>query len=293
MSDNTSTLAPSAPAPALPEPGSLVARLVGVIFSPRATFAKLVPKAPWLGALAVVTLLTAGGQYAFLSTEVGQEAMVDQQIHQAELRNGGNINQQTIDTFEGLKTKNRYIVAVSILIVGPIMTFVFAGIYFGVFNALLGGDASYKQVLAIVTHSGAVNVSPPGRLPHLCGLMMPLVFSHFSLGEKRPKISVPAGLVARISRATLASSNTCWLIRSTSSKFARMPSSMMRRSIFTMCACRIWRRFTTSVICMRVRSSFCCAFTAKMLTWLVSISPSTSAGMFASGRGARSSSTNA
>ncbi len=79
MSDNTSTLAPSASAPAVPEPGSLVARLAGVIFSPGATFAKLVPKAPWLGALAVVTLLTAGGQYAFLSTEVGQEAMVDQQ----------------------------------------------------------------------------------------------------------------------------------------------------------------------------------------------------------------------
>jgi hypothetical protein len=158
MSDNTSTLAPSASTPAVPAPGSLVARLVGVIFSPGATFAKLVPKAPWVSALAVVTLLTAGGQYAFLSTEVGQDAMVDQQVHQAELRNGGNITQQQIDMFDGLKTKNRYIVGVSILIVGPIMTFVFAGIYFGVFNALLGGDASFKQVLAIVTHSGAVNI---------------------------------------------------------------------------------------------------------------------------------------
>src|SRR4051812_8628557 len=116
MSDNTSTLAPSASAPAVPPPGPLVARLAGVIFSPRATFAKLLPKAPWIGALAVVTLLTAGDQYAFLSTDVGQEAMVDQQIHQAELRNGGNITQQQIDMFEGLKTKNRYIVGVSILI---------------------------------------------------------------------------------------------------------------------------------------------------------------------------------
>ena len=158
MSDATSTLPPSASAPVVAAPGSLVARLAGVIFSPRATFAKLIPKAPWLGALAVVTLLTAGGQYAFLSTEVGQTAMVDQQIHQAELRSGGNITQQQIDLFESLKTKNRYIVAISILIVGPIMTFVFAGIYFGVFNALLGGDASFKQVLAIVTHSGAVNI---------------------------------------------------------------------------------------------------------------------------------------
>jgi Yip1 domain len=158
MSDTTSTPTPSAPAPTVPAPGSLVVRLIGVIFSPRETFAKLVPKAPWLSALAVVTLLTAGGQYAFLSTEVGQQAMVDQQIHQAEIRNGGSITQQQIDMFDGLKTKNRYIVGISILIVGPIMTFVFAGLYFGVFNALLGGDASFRQVLAIVTHSGAVNI---------------------------------------------------------------------------------------------------------------------------------------
>jgi len=44
------------------------------------------------------------------------------------------------------------------VIVGPIMTFIFAGIYFGVFNAMLGGDATYKQVLAVTTHAGAINV---------------------------------------------------------------------------------------------------------------------------------------
>lgn len=153
MSDNASVVAPAAPAP-----GSLIARLIGVIFSPRDTFARIIPAAPWIGALALVTLVMAGGQYAFLSTEVGQDAMVDQQVHQAELRSGGNINQQQLDMFESLKTKNRYIVGGSILIVGPIVTFLFAGIYFGVFNAMLGGDATYKQVLAIVTHSGAVNL---------------------------------------------------------------------------------------------------------------------------------------
>ncbi len=106
---------------------------------------------------------------------------------------------------------------------------------------------------------------------------MPLVFSHFNSLEKRPRMSVPAGLVARISRAAPASCHTCVLMRSTSSKSARMPSSMMRRSMLTMWACRILRRFTTSVICMRVRNSLACAFTAKMLTSLVSMSSSTAA----------------
>ena len=106
-------------------------------------------------------------------------------------------------------------------------------------------------------------------------------------------MSVPAGLVARISRAAEAICQTCVLMRSTSSKSARMPSSMMRRSMFTMCAWRILRRLTTSVICMRVRNSLGCAFTAKMLTSLVSMSSRISAGMSVSGRGARSSRTKA
>ena len=106
-----------------------------------------------------MTLLTAGGQYAFLSTEVGQEAMVDQQIHQAELTERRQ-HQPAADRHVREPEDEEPVLssAVSILIVGPIFTFVFAGIYFGVFNALLGGDASYKQVLAIVTHSGAVNI---------------------------------------------------------------------------------------------------------------------------------------
>ena len=60
-----------------------------------------------------------------------------------------------------------------------------------------------------------------------------------------------------------------------------------------MCACRILRRFTMSVICMRDFSSLRCTRTAKMLTWLVSMSAAISGGSSISGRGARSSSTNA
>ena len=154
MSDTTPAVAPALS----PAPGSLVSRLIGVIFSPRDTFARLIPPAPWFGALAVVTLLIAAGQFAFLSTPVGQDATTDASIHQAELRGGGNITQAQIDNIEKVGPYMRYIVPGSILIIGPIMTFLFAGIYFGVFNAMLGGDATYKQVLAVVTHSGAINL---------------------------------------------------------------------------------------------------------------------------------------
>jgi hypothetical protein len=147
----------SAAAPAAPAPGSVVTRLVGVIFSPRETFARIVPKAPWFAAMLVITLLTAGGQYVFLNTEVGQTAMVDQQIHQIEVRSG-SVTQAQIDQAEKFGPFMKYVVPGAILVMGPIFTFVFAGLYFGVFNAMLGGDASFKQVLAVVAHSGAVNI---------------------------------------------------------------------------------------------------------------------------------------
>jgi hypothetical protein len=58
-----------------------------------------------------------------------------------------------------------------------------------------------------------------------------------------------------------------------------------------MCAWRMCRRFTMSVICMRERSSLVCTCTAKMETCEVSMSASTAAGISISGRGAKSSST--
>jgi len=42
---------------------------------------------------------------------------------------------------------------------------------------------------------GAVKISPPGRLPHLSGVMIPLVLSHFSFGESSASNSVPLGVL--------------------------------------------------------------------------------------------------
>ena len=44
------------------------------------------------------------------------------------------------------------------LIVSPIVAAVFAGILLGIFNALLGGDANFKQVFSILLFSNAVTV---------------------------------------------------------------------------------------------------------------------------------------
>ena len=49
-----------------------------------------------------------------------------------------------------------YFTAAFQLVMLPLMATVISAIALGVFNALLGGDASFKQVFAVVAHSGVI-----------------------------------------------------------------------------------------------------------------------------------------
>ncbi len=141
----------------LAAPMSLPARLAGVIFSPAATFKSIAAHPKWLGAFLVVLLALSGAQFAFLSTKVGQEAMLDQQMKRIESM-GGTVTQQQEEQQEKMLPFMRYIVGGATLVFGTVMTFAFAGILYAVFTAMMGGEASYKQVLAVTTHAGAVQL---------------------------------------------------------------------------------------------------------------------------------------
>jgi hypothetical protein len=51
----------------------------------------------------------------------------------------------------------RYITLASTVILAPVITFALAGVLYAVFNAGLGGDARYRQVLAVLTHAGVIS----------------------------------------------------------------------------------------------------------------------------------------
>jgi hypothetical protein len=63
-------LAAPIPAPAEASKG-LLARVIGVFVSPRATYADVAARPRWFGALALSTVVVAGGFFIFLSSEVG------------------------------------------------------------------------------------------------------------------------------------------------------------------------------------------------------------------------------
>jgi len=138
-------------------PGSknLVERLVGILFSPRATYGDVAAYPRWLGVFLVVFLVTASVTAVFMSTDVGRNAVVDRQIAQSEAF-GRPLNQQQIDRIEAMSKYYAYGAPVIQFVSLAVLSVVVAGIAFAVFNALLGGDATFKQTYAVVVHSGVI-----------------------------------------------------------------------------------------------------------------------------------------
>jgi hypothetical protein len=135
---------------------SLPARMLGVLFSPRAAYADVAARPRWLGAFLAVFLVAASAATTFMSTDVGRNAVIDQQITQSEAWSGKPLNQQQLDRLETMSQYFVYTTPVFQLVFFILGSLLISAIAFAVFNALLGGDAAFKQVYAVVVHSGAV-----------------------------------------------------------------------------------------------------------------------------------------
>jgi hypothetical protein len=138
---------------AAPAPKSLAARFVGIISAPGDTYRSVVAYPKWFGMLALVTLAVAILVGGFLGTKVGQEAWLD-----AALASGREFNEQQMQGMQRMMPFMGYITAVSMLVGWPLILLLISGILFAVFNAAMGGNATFKQVFAVVVHTGPVGV---------------------------------------------------------------------------------------------------------------------------------------
>jgi hypothetical protein len=140
---------------ALAPGGGLAARVFGVLTSPRSTYADIAARPRWFGALVFVLVATLIPSSWLLSTDVGQRAVIDQQLQTAEAfgRTMSDAQYQRLVQFAPYSV---YFAAVSQVILLPLITLVIAGIVFAIFNAVLAGDASFKQVFAVVAFSGVL-----------------------------------------------------------------------------------------------------------------------------------------
>jgi hypothetical protein len=138
-------------------PLPLVARMIGVLFSPRDTFANVAAFPRWLGVMAVSLGAFALASAIFLSTPVGQQALLDQQVAQLE-GFGQTVNDEMYARLQGQAKMAPYFQGVAILLFAPVFTAVFSGVLFGVFSGMLGGQASFKQVFAVLAHTSVLNL---------------------------------------------------------------------------------------------------------------------------------------
>jgi hypothetical protein len=140
-----------------PAPLPLLSRIIGVITSPKATFQNIVAAPRPFGVLFVVATVIGIGAIAPQFTEKGRVATLQSQVQFME-RLGSPM---TPEAYAAAETRShsvplRLVGLAGTYIVLPIITLIFAGLYWAAFNTAMGGTASFKQVLAIVTHSQVI-----------------------------------------------------------------------------------------------------------------------------------------
>lgn len=141
--------------PATRQPG-LVARLIGVLFSPRETFAAVVARPRWLGAIAVALVIIGAAQFTLLSTDVGKQLALDQNISAMEAF-GVTVSDEIYANMERGMENARYTGPIATMIALPLFMTISAGILHLMFGLIGGGNGTYKQVYAISAHTAIIS----------------------------------------------------------------------------------------------------------------------------------------
>lgn len=147
---------PTTPTPELP---GLLSRAIGIVTSPTATFGHVVRQPKVAGMLFLIGLVLGLTQAAPLLTERGRSASLEMQVQQME-RFGVTV---TDEMYRQMEERSRSSFGPITTVVGtmvgmPVMTVIMTTLLWVVFNAILGGTATFKHVMAVVVHSQVISV---------------------------------------------------------------------------------------------------------------------------------------
>lgn len=190
-------------------PLGLFARIVGIITSPKATYEKVVAFPKPAGVLFVVAAVIAVGTVAPQFTEKGRQATVAAQVKAAENVSARMGRPLPPEVYSQMEARSRSIGwrlfgAVSPFVGLPIVSLLMAAVYWAAFNIILGGTATYKQVLAIVTHGQVIDAL--GLLAGLPIVVMSGTMSlsgPFNLGALAPTLDASSKLALFLSSVSL------------------------------------------------------------------------------------------
>jgi hypothetical protein len=140
---------------------SLAARAYGVIRRPRATFSAIVHAPSWVPVLAATTAVTFLCGFAFLRTDVGQQALVDQWERTAAAF-GQPVDDDAYAQMERTARSGGFdaaYAAATALVSGPSFVLAVSGALFVVLKrrgSVSGPRPSFVQLLAVVSYASTV-----------------------------------------------------------------------------------------------------------------------------------------
>ena len=131
-------------------PMNLASRVVGVFFAPRATYASVAAHPRALGVLVLVTAIAVVVNVIFASTAVGKDALLDVAVRSMESW-GMTISDEMYRMMETRVREDAVRnAAIGQVLFYPLASAMVAGLLLGVFTAIMGGDATFKHVFAVV-----------------------------------------------------------------------------------------------------------------------------------------------
>ena len=135
---------------------NVISRFIGIITAPRATFANVVAHPRWLVMYLLTATIIAVGAAVPMTTEAGRQSVLDQQVSSMESF-GMEVNDEMYEQLRRRTQFAAYTTGASVLIGSLVMALILAGILWAIFNAAMGGDATYKQILAILVHASVIS----------------------------------------------------------------------------------------------------------------------------------------
>ena len=135
---------------------NVLSRFIGIITAPRATFASVVAHPKWFVMYLLTAVIIAVFAALPMTTDAGQQAALEQSVSQQEAM-GFQVSDEAYEQMRKGMSVMPYVTAGGILFGSLIMVLILSAILWAVFNAVMGGDAAYKQILAVLVHAGVIS----------------------------------------------------------------------------------------------------------------------------------------
>ncbi len=189
------------------QPMSLFSRAIGIITAPRATYENVVAAPRPFGILFVSILVFSIAATIPQMTQDARRQMLDAQIRGME-RFGVTVTPEVTARLEAQAQSpvSKVLGIVWSLVMFPILALLLTAVFWAFFNAILGGTATFKQVLAVTSHSYVITaLGAVAAMPILLYRFKMQMGGPFNLGALAPGLDASSALARFLSSVGLFS----------------------------------------------------------------------------------------